>query len=54
MFKTSMFYTYQDVYGWAVATTTGVPFKAFKAVWDAPRSFATQAEAQAFIDGLCK
>jgi hypothetical protein len=52
--KTSMFYAYQDQYGWAVATVTGAPTKAFLASYKASRSFSTRASAEAFIQSLCQ
>jgi len=52
--KTSHFYSYQDQYGWAVATVTGAPFAAFNAAWKAPRTFETRAAADAFINSICQ
>ena len=52
--KTSMFYVYQDQYGWTVATVTGAPFAAFRAAHDGPRTFGTRALAEAFIHSLCQ
>ena len=52
--KTSMFYAYQDQYGWTVATVTGAPTEAFLAAHKAPRSFSTRASAEAFIQSVCK
>jgi hypothetical protein len=51
--KTSMFYAYQDQYGWAVATTPSAPYSAFRATYDGPRTFDTRAQAEAFICSLC-
>lgn len=52
--KTSMFYAYQDQYGWTVATVTGAPYAAFRAAYDGPRTFDTRALADAFIQSLCQ
>lgn len=52
--KTSMFYSYQDQYGWTVATVTGAPTEAFLATYKAPRSFSNRASAEAFIQSLCQ
>lgn len=52
--KTSMFYAYQDQYGWTVATVTGAPTEAFLAAYKAPRSFSNRASAEAFIQSACK
>lgn len=52
--KTSHFYSYQDQYGWAVATVTGAPFAAFNAAWKGPRTFDTRAAAEAFINSICQ
>ena len=52
--KTSMFYAYQDQYGWTVATVTGAPTEAVLAAHKAPRSFSIRASAEAFIQSVCK
>jgi hypothetical protein len=48
-----MFYTYQDQYGWAVATVPSAPHAAFRAAHDGPRTFNTRAQAEAFIHSVC-
>ena len=52
--KSSDFYAYQDQYGWTVSTVTGAPTKAFFATLDAPRTFATRAEAENWIALTCR
>ena len=52
--KTSMFYAYQDQYGWTVATVPSAPYAAFRATYDGPRTFDTRAHAEAFIQSLCQ
>jgi hypothetical protein len=51
---TSMFYAYQDQYGWAIATVTGAPSHAFTCAYRAPRTFATRADADQYIEEACK
>ena len=42
-------YAYEDQYGWAVAPYTGAPLDTRLRCWRAPRTFATRAEAEAWI-----
>lgn len=42
-------YAYQDQYGWAVAANTFAPRRIHMAAYNAPRTFATRAEAEAWI-----
>jgi len=51
--KTSMFYAYQDQYGWAVAIVPNAPYAAFRATYGGPRTFYTRAQAEAFICSIC-
>lgn len=51
---TGMFYTYQDQYGWAVATFADAPREAFLKAHGGPRTFATQSDANKFIEESCK
>lgn len=51
--KTCHFYAYLDQYGWTVATVTGAPSAAFAAAWNSPRTFATRADAEAWISTVC-
>jgi len=52
--KTSMFYAYQDQYGWAVAIVPNAPYAAFPAVYGGPRTFGTRAQAEVFIKSICQ
>jgi len=47
---TGMFYTYQDQYGWTVATFSDAPRKAFFVAHNGPRTFKSRAEAQRWIE----
>jgi hypothetical protein len=45
-------YAYQDRYGWTVAANSYAPRRIRMAAWNAPRTFATRAEAEAWIAGV--
>lgn len=45
-------YAYQDQYGWTVAAYTGAPSHIAMRAWNSPRTFATRAEAEAWIAGV--
>lgn len=43
-------YAYEDRYGWTVAAYTGAPWTIRMVALHAPRTFATKAEAQRWIE----
>lgn len=53
MAMTGHFYSYQDRYGWTIGVITGSPESAYDVVAKAPRTFATRADADAYIYAAC-
>lgn len=52
--KTSMFYAYHDSYGWTIGRTWNAGLDALFAVERGPRTFATRADAEVFIQSICQ
>lgn len=52
--KASMFYCYQDQYGWTIGRAWNAGLDALFAVERGPRTFATRSDAEAFIQSICQ